>query len=87
MSLKDKKAYFGNFLHKIKKEIYLVGKFPMSKKLSNHVHEKGGQWMELKLNDVQMKDFQKVFKAGIYRELYRQKMLTENQLNHLLNHI
>lgn len=58
----------------------------MSQKPEHYANEKGGQFMELKLNDEQQEEFQKVFKAGIYKELYQKKMLTEAQLSYLLNH-
>lgn len=59
----------------------------MSSKCDNYANEKGGLFMELKLNDKQQVEFQKVFKTGIYQELYQKKMLTEAQLSYLLNRI
>lgn len=59
----------------------------MSRRSDHFANEKEGRFMELKLNDKQQEEFQKVFKTGIYQELYQKKMLTEAQLNYLLNRI
>lgn len=59
----------------------------MSQKSEHYANEKGDWFMELKLNDKQQEEFHKVFKTGIYKELYLKKMLTETQLSYLLNRI
>lgn len=59
----------------------------MSKKPDHYTNEKGSPFMKLQLNDKQQEEFQKVFKSGIYKELYQKKMLTETQLSYLLNRI
>lgn len=59
----------------------------MSKQPDHYANEKGGQFKELKLKDKQQEEFHKVFKTGIYKELYQKKMLTETQLSYLLNRI
>lgn len=59
----------------------------MSQKSDNYVNGKGGQFVELQLNDKQQEEFQKMLKIGIYQEFYQKKMLTEAQLSYLLNRI
>ena len=59
----------------------------MSKNLNKYTNEGESKSMKLKLSTVQLEEFQKVFKSGIYKELYEKKMLTINQLNYLLNRI
>lgn len=41
----------------------------------------------IELTDRERSEFQKVYQAGIYRELYQRNLLTEYQLSELLNRL
>ena len=48
-------------------------------------YEEGIKLQDTILNEIEEEKFMKVYKRAIYRELHAKELLTEQQLNQLLN--
>lgn len=53
--------------------------------MNNIIHETDKESEELLLSNDSRKSFRKILKCGIYKELHRRALLSDEQLNSLLN--